>query len=475
MTIHYVSTQSELNAAIKVVGNGDTILLAPGAYDKIDMGTNKWRDHDFEQKVVITSADPENPAVVNELLLNNASNIDIKDINFDYIKDKTSNRPFLVDKSEHITFDNITFHGHLEAGYGAGFGLRLKGSSDITVVNSDFYDFNTAIDASNSEDIKIVDNNVRGLSNDGFTFGGIDGALIAGNDFRGYNAKDPYSTHKDHIQFRAGGEEAASQNILIRDNVFVDNEVRQGIFLGNEAYRAGDTTSVYRNITVQDNYLETGHLHGISVFYANGVEISGNYITPNAGVGKSGDVYVPLINVSKYSTDVEIVENVAPSVPSAQNETWTVWGNVVGGRRYKHWDGTADMTSAAAGETLASEDGPRPDVVVIDGADVVGATTYVVPSLDFDADDVLILTGFDAGIFTGSSGGNTLAIWEDGGAVEIDSALDLQELSDLSQAVTGWTQDDTLHLRVTHSSGVAEIVLEGLGYDWHAANLAELF
>ena len=63
---------------------GDTILLASGTYDKLHIASGGKKSFDFSEKVTIASANPWNQAVVNEMFLARADNIEIRDLKFDY-------------------------------------------------------------------------------------------------------------------------------------------------------------------------------------------------------------------------------------------------------------------------------------------------------------------------------------------------------------------------------------------------------
>ncbi len=79
-------------------------------------------------------------------------------------------------------------------------------------------------------------------------------------------------------------------------------------------------------------------------------------------------------------------------------------------------------------------------------------------------------------MFQGVTGGNSLEIWEHGGAVRIDSALDLQELADISPLVTGRTnRAGTLTLIITESDGQLQIEMPGMAAAWAAADRPDLY
>lgn len=469
MTTFRVSNQSQLDQALRGLKGGDTILLAGGDYGNLTMNTTRRVNFDFEKKVTIASADPNNPARINELMMTKAGNVEFSNLTFDYVAGKTSSKPFFVQDSKDVTFSRVVFDGDFKDGYATGLGLRVKQTENITVTDSVFRNFANGIDFSNDVNVVLTNNQIRGVSYDGFTLGAIDGALISGNDFRDYKARDPNAAHMDHIQFRIMEGEGPSENVTIRNNVFVDPEGRQGIFFGNVPYKTGDVSAYYKNIAIENNYISTGHVHGVTMFYGTDVDIVGNTIVRNPGAINS---HTPLINVSKFSSDVLIKGNTVASVQAPQNASWTVVDNAVSGKRYLHWDGASEVKGD--GGVLAGA-GARGIAPTVDGDAVAGSTVFYIGKLDFAGGDMLRLEDFDAGTFLSVTGGNPLQVWDNRGAVEIDSVLDLQELSDISPAVTVQTSGDTLTLRVFQDAGVADIIIENMAAAFRASDFPDLY
>lgn len=503
MTTFRVSNQSQLNSALSNVKDGDTVLLASGTYNSLEMQTNRRTDHDFAKKVTIASADSNNPAKINSLKLADVSNVEFRDLVFDYVNGKSSTKPFFAERSNKITFDNIDFDGHIRNGYGSALGLRVKDSSEITVSDSDFHDFQNAISFSNVDDVRLTGNLVRNMSNDGFTFGGISGILIEDNTFRNFKSPDPAAQHKDNIQFRALPNEAPSENIIIRGNHIDSAEVRHGIYLGNELYKAGNLYAMHRNILIEDNYVRSAQLHGITVLHANGVTIRDNTLVQNPDGGFRDSVNVPLVNVSIYSHDVTITGNRVASVQQEQDSSWDIYSNYVGSKQYLHWPGDygfkrgPDLSRVESAATFASaapaSDGHAADGHGSDGngsdghandatnlrfgaALAKGDSVVNIDGIDFSRGDTFVFADWNAGTFRDKLGGNTVDDWGHGSSVKVDSLLDLQELIHFSPAISAETDGADLILTIDQGSrGSAEFHISGVAADFLMANQPDLF
>jgi hypothetical protein len=64
--------------------------------------------------------------------------------------------------------------------------------------------------------------------------------------------------------------------------------------------------------------------------------IRDNTLVANGDKGYRADINIPLINVSKSSVSVAILNNKVASVPDAQS-SWTISGNITGSRDLQHW------------------------------------------------------------------------------------------------------------------------------------------
>lgn len=490
MAVLKVSNQAQLDSAIKNVRSGDTISLSSGTYNGFTP-----KDFDFNQKVTITSADASRPATINQFHLRNASNVEFKNLRLDYEPSKSGTTPFWIENSDDISFVNLDIIGHNKGQYGDGIGLRIKSSDDVVLRDSDITGFRNGLYASNSKNLDIIDNDLQGMSNDGMLLAGMNDVLIQGNDFRNMKSP-PNQKHKDGIQFMTSKSEPGSQNVVIRDNVIENKEVTHGIFFTNTMFNNGNKNAFHKNILIEDNLVRGNQVHGISMNNGDGVTIRDNVVQKIAGGSNT-----PLINVSSSSKNVTIQNNDVASVPTAQNGTWKVSGNDTDGRNYLHWysDGGKEANKAAhkkggapeAASSLAIADAASDDagssarkVGGGDGETIrIGArhldkgdVTFQMPDIDFDSGDVIVFRKFGSDVFHDQRGGNQLSVWDDGGSVRINSAIDLQELVQESPDVAAFVKGDDLILEIDHKhGGTAEVVFAGLGDEFRAADHPDLF
>lgn len=491
MAILRVSNQAQLASAVNNARSGDTISLSSGTYD--GFVTNKLN---FNQKVTITSADPRNPAVINEFLLRGANNVEFKDLKFDYNPAKSKDAPFWIEGSNNVNFVNVDIEGHMKGGYGDGVGLRIKNSQNVVVRDSEISDFRNGLYSTKSTNVDIINNDMRGMSNDSMLFAAMTDVLISGNDFR--NMKSPPALkHKDSIQFLTSPTEPGSKDIVIRGNVIENREFTHGIYFTNPMFNNGDKNAVYQNILIEDNLIRSNHVHGITMNNGNGVTIRDNVVEKISEGNNTPPINVPLINVSTSSKNVIIQGNDVASVPKPQNSSWVVSGNDVSGKNYMHWysDGGIEanraagkvnvQSSATAVTEAAKASGGAVAPAVADGGDTIridarnldeGATRFLVKDIDFDDGDVIVFSKFAADTFYGKAGGNALDIWDDRGSVKIDSAIDLAELAAQSSDIAAVVKGDDLIVEIDNGpGGTVEFVLAGFGDEFRAAADPELF
>lgn len=465
-----VSNQSQLTNALNNVRSGDTILLASGTYSKLEMSSNWRKDFDFSSKVTIKSENVNNPAVINRVYLNDASNIEISDIRMDYTGSTPSGtpgwlrtKPFTLQNTSNVTFDDITFNGdNNSAGYGNGTGLYVKQSSGFTLKDSDMSNFHTAINVWNSSDIELSDNNIRQMNHDGIFLGGINGINIEGNFIGNYRPQYPSAQHKDNIQFYTGSGSGPSEDIVIRGNTLDSSDYRHGVFIFNEMYRAGNMSARHENILIENNYIHTTNVHGITVTHADDVIIRNNTVVHNDDRGFS---QIPLINVSLLSRNIDIIGNTVYSVQNEANSSWDVRGNIVQAHSRAHWDGVyrngqlVENTSsffAESASTLSMVDQDA-DVFSIDADSFDSGTPQIIQNLDFTSDDRLVLSGFGSDTFSGDG----VTISENGGAVSITSAEGLRNVVLQAEDVTARASadGDDLFVYIAHDKDLAVLAL----------------
>jgi Ca2+-binding RTX toxin-like protein len=339
-----VTNAAELTQALATATGGETIMLAAGNYGRLVMIDSTRANFDFASNVTIRSEDPGSPAVVTGLDMRGASNITFDGITFDYTfasGDQIYSRPFNISDSQNVTIRNATFDGDVaegvsavDDGYGYAIGLSIRGSEDVTVEDSEFFDFHRGMTVIESSGVTVRGNDVHSMRSDGMNFVEVTGVVIEDNhihDFRGSLAS---SDHRDFIQFWTNGTDSPSTDIVIRGNILDigEGDFTQSIFMRNEEVDWGAGPEMfYRNILIENNIIVNGHLHGITVGQTDGLVIRNNSVLHDDGSrpdGADGGVEIPRIAVSTTSTGVVITQNLTSTIEGFTGQAgWSVTDN----------------------------------------------------------------------------------------------------------------------------------------------------
>ena len=154
MATFTVSTSDQFKDALQSARGGDKILLEAGDYGHLEMRGTQDPRFVYSSEVTIASADPDNPAVLKSMLLRDVKNLTFDGVKFDLVTTASTDMEvssFKVDVSSDIKFKNTTFDGDVykgsnavEKGYGAGFGLQILRTDNVTVEDSTFSSFRIA-------------------------------------------------------------------------------------------------------------------------------------------------------------------------------------------------------------------------------------------------------------------------------------------------------------------------------------------
>ncbi len=343
-TITVTSLQS-LYAALANAKGGETIALAAGNYGDMSLGTKSGFDITFPSNVTITSADPLHPAVFTGLAMRDVENLTFDSVVFDYTfatGDKVYERPFNITGGANLTIRNSTFDGDVASGvseaadgYGYAFGLSVRGASNVQIDGNEFYNFHRGMIVSESKDISVTNNDLHSMRSDGMDFTQVQGVLIEGNQIHDFKASPASSDHCDMIQFWTAGTTAASTDIVIRNNVLDVGQgtATQSILMRNEVVDRGLAGSemFYQNVTIENNVITNGHLHGITVGQTNGLIVRQNSVLHTDGGAADGadsTVEIPQINIAANSTGVAIIGNATAAINGWSGQPgWSVAQN----------------------------------------------------------------------------------------------------------------------------------------------------
>ena len=331
-----VTSAAELNQALSQATGGETILLAAGNYGKLSLNGKQ-----FSSNVTIKSADPNASASFSEAHLNGASNVTFDTIKFDYTYspgDYHFQNKFSVTHRSNITFQHSNFDGDFASGIGTsadgtgyGTGLMISGSNNIDVINTEFSKWWKGAIALNSDGVSFTGNDVHSIRSDGLVFDNVDNILVENNYIHDFGGAAGAGDHRDMIQVqRANG--SGSDNITIRNNVFDmgNGDYTQTIWFGGDGKDLSDPNVIHHNVLIEGNVIYNGHLHGISVYGADGITITKNSVLHVDEKTQTGGIEIPLIFVSNGSSNVAITQNITSQILGHNGQAgWTVADNVL--------------------------------------------------------------------------------------------------------------------------------------------------
>lgn len=341
-----VSGPAALMAALDAATGGETIRLVGGDYGELELAPRTRVRITFDRPVTIISDNPADPAVFQGLDLREATNITFDSLVFEYASSAGAplyTKPFQLSAVRAITIRNCLFEGDnahgvsdLADGFATGFGLSVRGGTDIVIENNEIRGFFRGLVTGGVDGLTVRGNNIHDLRMDGMNFSSVRQVVIEDNyihDFR--RSRDP-KDHADMIQFWTNGTKQPSTDIVIRNNVLMAGlgNFTQSIFMRNDLVDRGLAGSemFYQRVTIEDNVIVNGHLHGITLGEAVDVVIRRNTLlrTPAAAKGENlvKEVRIPRIRVADAARDVIITDNIVAAVPKAQ-PSWRVSGNLI--------------------------------------------------------------------------------------------------------------------------------------------------
>ncbi|MEO0566862.1 MAG: right-handed parallel beta-helix repeat-containing protein [Pseudomonadota bacterium] len=339
MTIFNVSNSSQLMSALNQASGGDEIRLASGDYGDLNLDNVS-----FNSPVTITSANDNNPASFAGMDLDNVNNLTFDNVVFDYTFNKSDSlwgTHFSIDNSSNIDIENSVFSGDLargigkdDDGFGYGRGLIVSNSSDVTVSESEFFNWWKAASFIESQNINFTENEIHSIRSDGLNFREVKDVLVEGNYIHDFDGSLTSGDHKDFLQVWTTNTDTPTENLTIRGNVFDIGEGTwaQTIFMRNIEGERGNTDLYYRNITIEDNTIYNSHANGIVVGATDGLVLQNNTLIqagdPETRVTAASNV-APRISVSEDSSDVYIANNAASRVIGYESQSdWDVRNNV---------------------------------------------------------------------------------------------------------------------------------------------------
>ena len=335
MSIISVSTTTGLIAAAKAAVSGDIIKLASGSYSSVLL---KYINP--TGNITITSADPLNPAVFNDLNLGNSSNITLSNVVFQTPANSMVWYNFQVLYSSNINLTEILADGPGMNPIQDTTGLIVRWSNGVHISNSEFRNLVNGVVFLDNTNISVADSYFHDMRRDGIDSGGNSKVAFTNNFFTNFhpNAAD----HPDAIQFWTANTTTVASDILVSGNVIVRGATGspiQGIFIKDEV-----GTLDYQGVTITNNLVLGGLYNGMNLDgIASGV-VSGNQVleftdqasfirTMNSGAqlslfGNTATAYVTQIDELSDNTRVAALSDGGLAVLDAWKLTHTAPGGV---------------------------------------------------------------------------------------------------------------------------------------------------
>ncbi|SHF86429.1 parallel beta-helix repeat (two copies) [Loktanella atrilutea] len=320
-----VHNSHELSAAINTLSSreGGTIQVV-NAGEVYSL--SKYRAGTDIGQISIVAADPEDPPIFSQVKLVQAKNIVFSGMNFNSVDSTLVGKDLQILQCNDIKFENNTFVNSSHGFYtgeddntelGGSLGLVRDSMGIVFSENnvSKYYQGLAIIDSIGSV---IADNRFSQMTGDGLRLSGIQDTLIEGNIFTDFNGSTQDINHSDMIQvWSAPYNKMNTENLTIRGNFFnsSDGVATQTIFIKNETYT--ETGAKYENITVENNTIYNGHIHGVAIYDAVGVVVANNTMLWNP-------------DATMQSTPTSAPVTSAPAIQLYEVEGGTITGNIVG-------------------------------------------------------------------------------------------------------------------------------------------------
>ena len=340
-----VSSTAGLYAALAKATGGETIKLAAGDYGDFNLNAKSGFDITFASNVTITSADPAHAASFSGIDLHGVANLTLDKVVFDYkfaAGDKVYERPFSVIGGENITIKNSSFDGDVakgvstaDNGFGYAIGLSVRGVTNAKIDGNEFSDFHRGMVVADSKQVVVTGNNIHNIRSDGMDFSDVQGVLIENNRLHDFKGSPTSGDHSDMIQFWTNGTTEPSTDIVIRGNILDigSGSATQSIFMRNDQVDRGlaGKEMYYRNVTIENNVITNGHMHGITVGETAGLVIRQNSVLHADGGkadGADASVEIPKINIVAASTGVIVTNNITAAISGWTGQAgWNVSQN----------------------------------------------------------------------------------------------------------------------------------------------------
>ena len=258
--------------------------------------------------ITIRSEDPNDPETLVGLKIKNSPNIIVENVKltgWDKSDPNAGEKPAAaqVENSNNVVFSGVTFETKDDF-ESILFGLRVTGSDNVTVENSQFSNLREGFKGINSSNLTVRGNEFVDIIVDAIDLSNPNGVTIENNIIRDF---DPDVTklngeHADAIQFRVENDFEA-KDISIKNNVALmgNGSGFQGIFIQTK------NNGSLNEVDIENNLIHTTAKKGIDIGKATNLDIKDNTVVfRDSELTEFG---VPLTAITVGNAENAVVEN----------------------------------------------------------------------------------------------------------------------------------------------------------------------
>lgn len=253
---------------------------------------------EIDAPVRITSADPNDPAVIADMVLARRENVTVDGVVFDSTEAKrtANHRDLTVQGSTDVTITDSVFRGGAEVSLdgtieqqASGDMAIVRASSNVVVSDSVVTGYYHGIAVHDSDDVTITGLDVSRLQGDALRIGGAQDMLVEDNYFHDMLGTLQSFNHSDMIQIWGTNVTQNNERITIRENVIStgDGPSYQLIFGGNPHKHINGY--VFEDIVVEGNVIHGAHRNMISISHTDGTVVRNNTLVWNHDTGALAD------------------------------------------------------------------------------------------------------------------------------------------------------------------------------------------
>jgi hypothetical protein len=264
-----ISDAATLQRAIECASAGATLKLGADA----QLGTLDLKGVKANG-LVIVSSDSGRPAQFSGIRLLESEGITLRNLKIAGPMPPQWQNAIVVRRSRQVVLEGLQLTG--SRAIASDSGVMVQESQDVDVRRLIVTGYRNGITLFNVRGVRVSENALHDLENDGIRGAGIEQAVIERNLVG--NINPVAGGHADGIQFWSRNQKTASKGIVVRQNLMVRGRGQpfQGIFVRDSAKLP------FRNLEISGNAVIGGNFHGISVNGADEVRVSRNVVVPIA-------------------------------------------------------------------------------------------------------------------------------------------------------------------------------------------------